>query len=128
MAEPLVFVLPLPVNFGNGRGHWRKKYSQMHQYWSTLDFGVIAGKVPRPPRTPYQRVRLDVELHHNREMDHDGAEARLKWPLDWLVRNGYIADDSPRHIERVGLVRQVHCRKDADRKLVLTLTPIAEAA
>jgi hypothetical protein len=128
MTAPLVFTLPLPVNLGNGRMHWRTKYASMKSYWCTLDCMLIAKRLPPRPKAPYARAHLDVAMHHNRDMDHDGAEARLKWPLDWLVTRGYLVDDSPRHIERAGLVQQVRCVKNTDRKLVLTLTPIAEAA
>ena len=129
MSEPLVFVLPLPANMANARfGHWAKKHRAMKDYWGVLDALLITKRLPRRPATPLARATLEIEMHHNRVMDQDGAEARVKWPIDWLVSRGYLVDDRPAHLVRTGLIRQVPCTKHTDRRLVLTLTPLAEAA
>lgn len=125
MSEPLVFVLPLPTNLGNARMHWAAKVNAKKSYWATLDVGVITKRLPRPPLVPFTRAVLDVELHHTHDTDQDNREARLKFALDWLVSRGYIVDDTDEHLQRTGLVRARKCSKVADRKLVLTLTPLA---
>ena len=32
-------------------------------------------------------------------MDTDNLMARLKWPVDWIVKAGYLADDGPKVLE-----------------------------
>ena len=125
MSEPLVFVLPLPMNIGNSRTHWAVKDKARRDYWHALDIGVLTKRLPRPPARPWSRVLLDAEMHHTHDTDKDNREARLKFPLDWLTSRGYIVDDSDAHLERTGFVRPVACRKVTERKLILTLTPVA---
>jgi len=90
--------------------------------------GVMGRRIPRPPARPWPRIRLDVEMRPVREMDHDNAEARLKWSLDWLTSRGYLAGDTPRHIERTGLIRQTKITSRQDASVVLTVTPLEVAA
>ena len=127
MSESLVFVLPLPANMGNRRGHWSNTYRAKKDYWASLDAGVLVKRLPRPPARPFTKARLDAEIHHTHDTDSDNREARLKHALDWLTSRGYIVDDSDKHLERTGLVRAVPCRKVTERKLVLTLTPLEAA-
>ena len=46
--------------------------------------------------------------------------ARLKWPLDWLTRAGYIADDSAPSLRWAGMPEQEIDRKN--RRVEITLT------
>jgi hypothetical protein len=128
VSEPLVFVLPLPVNLGNSRMHWAQKDKARRDYWHALDIGVLTKRLPRPPGRPYPRAVLDAEIHHTHDTDRDNREARLKYAIDWLTSRGYIVDDSDAHLERTGFVRAVPCRRVTERKLVLTLTPLEVAA
>jgi hypothetical protein len=105
--------------------HWTAKHRAKKEYWGYLDAAVTVKRLPRAPKRPYTKARLDAELHHTHDTDNDNREARLKYALDWLVSRGYVADDSDRCLERTGLVRAVPCKRVAERKLVLTLTPLA---
>jgi hypothetical protein len=125
MSEPLVFVLPLPVNLGNDRSHHMAKYRAKLKYWAALDAAAIVRRIPCRPAKPFARALLDAEMYHTHDTDTDNREARLKWVLDWLTSRGYIVDDKDEHLARTGLVRAIPCYKVADRKLVLTLTEIA---
>ena len=128
MTASLVFVLPLPVNLANARfGHWSNLHRTKTQYWNTLDLMAMAKRVPRKPAAPMMRSLMDVEIHHTHDCDHTNRETRVKWVEDWLTTRGYIVDDSDAHLKRTGEVRLVRCRKVADRKLVLTLTPLEAA-
>jgi hypothetical protein len=37
VTEPLVFVLPLPINIGNSRTHWAAKLKAKKDYWKVCD-------------------------------------------------------------------------------------------
>ena len=52
-------------------------------------------------------------------MDPDNLVARLKWPLDFLVHAGFIADDSPKVIKFAGIPAQRIDR--ANRRLEIEL-------
>jgi hypothetical protein len=125
MTEPLVFVLPLPINIGNSRTHWAAKFKAKKDYWTLCDLMLMAKRLPARPAQPYPRARMTAAIHHTQPTDADNREARLKWALDWLKTRGYIVDDSDAHLDRTELCRAVPCRKNTDRKLVLTLTPVA---
>jgi hypothetical protein len=120
VTAPLVFTLPLPVNLANTSfGHWAMKHRKRKEYWEALDVGVLF--------KPFPRARLDVVMYHTHDTDRDNREARLKWVLDWLTSRGYLVDDADAHLER-GEIAVHRCRTIPERRLVLTLTPIAEAA
>jgi hypothetical protein len=129
VSEPLVFVLPLPMNIGNSRTHWAAKNRARREYYKACDLMLMARRLPGPPiRGPYQRALLDVEIHHTHDCDRTNREARVKWPEDWLTSRGYVVDDKDAHLQRTGEVRLVRCQKVSERKMVLTLTPLAGAA
>ena len=54
-------------------------------------------------------------------MDHDNLAARMKWPQDYLVREQFIVDDDPGHLEW-GDFMQFIDRKD--KRLVIELEPL----
>jgi hypothetical protein len=128
VTAPLVFTLPLPVNLANTSfGHWAVKHKARKAYWESLDVGVTFKRLPCAPQRPYSRARLDVAMYHTHDTDRDNREARLKWVLDWLTSRGYLVDDADAHLER-GEIAVHRCRTIPERRLVLTLTPLAEAA
>lgn len=55
----------------------------------------------RPPREPWPRWRL-VGMHFRLHQLRDWLElaAGAKWTVDFLVRAGFVVDDSPREMER----------------------------
>lgn len=101
-------VLPLPLNLGNARLHWREKNRKMNAYF---DLCLVTVKVKRP-KWPLLRADINATFYVWNLMDEgDNMRTRLKWPLDWLVWRGYIEDDSPRTLTW-GPVSQVIDRKN----------------
>ena len=73
----------------------------------------------RPPASPWPRwqlVRAAFRLHNLR--DWIELEASLKWPIDVLVRQRFVLDDSPREMAPPPTPTQVIDR----RNLGVTLT------
>lgn len=85
--------LPLPPNMANGRMHWRLKDEKRREYLARCDAWH-----PKRGRT-LGRARIRAVLYVWNKMDPDGAVARLKWAVDWLVRRGFLEDDSEKHLE-----------------------------
>jgi hypothetical protein len=73
--------------------------AEKKRYYEHCDILVLAGKLPKPPKTEWARWRL-VSVHFRTYNVHDFFEmiARLKWPVDWLVSRDYVRDDSPREL------------------------------
>jgi hypothetical protein len=128
VSEPLVFVLPLPVNIGNSRTHWAAKNKAKKDYWAICDFMLMAKRLPPRPARPFPRAQLAAAIHHTHDTDADNREARLKWAIDWLHTRGYIVDDGDAYLERQTICGAVRCRLVTERRLVLTLTPLEVAA
>ena len=119
-TEPLVFDLPLPPNMLNGpssRLHPVKKSFKQREYRAACD---AVPALPAPPAMPLTRARLEITLRTSLAMDRDGAWARCKWPLDWLVARGYLRDDSPSVIGAPAFTAEKCKRSAAGVRLVLT--------
>ena len=99
-------VMPLPLARGNARLHWRTENRRKHEYW---DLCLATVKTKRPS-VPLRRALITITLYCWNTMDEPGLWERLKWPVDWLVRRGYIEDDSPR-VLTYGPVRQAIDRR-----------------
>lgn len=116
-------VMPLPpslTNSGKGRSrHWRSLRHEKHQYWDALDIRQALKIIPPPPAEPIEHAEASATFYLWNLMDDDGAMARLKWPLDWLVKRGYLVDDSRKHLTWDGLPEQFIDRKN--QRIVLTL-------
>lgn len=122
-VNPLTLTVPLPPNIANGRMHWQVKLKAKKAYWDTLSLLANCGKIPAEAVSRPRRARLAATLYLHSPMDDDNAMARLKWLVDWLVSNGYLAGDSRKHIEWEGLPKQFIDRKNP--RCVVTLTPAA---
>lgn len=106
------FILPLPPNEGNKRpGHWTVRHGKVKQYHKLLDDLAIVPRFPLPWVPTPDKVRLTVALYLWNLHDTDGAVARCKLPIDWLVRNDYAVNDSPKHLEWAGMPEQHIDRK-----------------
>ena len=98
--------LPLPPNRANARWHWRTEQRKRTDYelrcrvFSTMEPGQDE------PDMPWERARIKATLYVWSRNDLDNLMARMKWPVDWLVKAGYLVDDSPDHLEWVGLPEQ----------------------
>lgn len=125
MPESLTFIVPLPPNLANGRMHWRTKERFRKNYFNTMDMLYAARLLPRPGDT-WAQATVRAELFMKADMDDDNAMARCKWPVDWIVRKGYVLDDSRAHLRWEGLPAQTITRtKGATTALHLTLTKVA---
>ncbi len=123
-AASLTLTFPMPRNIGNGsHGHWRARHAQRVAYFRALDMLQLLGKIPAPPTSPHGRVRVDSIMHLANQMDVDNALRRHKWILDWLKTRGYIADDSPKHLEWVSFPEQ-RVKRDGNYRVELSLTPL----
>ena len=121
MGSPLTLTVPLPPNLANSRMHWRVKLNRKKAYWELLDMLKSAGALPRVPHDlPPTKTRVAATLYLFAPMDDDNAMARVKWILDWFVKNAYLRGDSRKHIEWAGIPHQVIDRKNPRVELVLT--------
>ena len=110
--------LPLPPNRANSRWHWRTEKRKRDAYF----LRCLVGVTKRPIR-PFERARLKATFHMHQLMDIDNLMARMKWPVDWLVRTGFIMDDSHKVLEWE-LPRQRVDRKF--QRLEIDLEPLYE--
>lgn len=109
-------VLPLPprlTNSAKGRSrHWRALENEKKAYWERLDLLRMLRKLPPPPAAPIEHAEATAVLYLWNPMDDDGAMARMKWPMDWLKRSGYIRDDRRKNLRWTGLPDQEIDRKN----------------
>lgn len=118
----MTFEMLLPPNFSNGKsGGWAKHYAKK-AYNKKMDQRQLLGLVPPPPKVPWPLVKASATFYLWNMMDEDGCTARLKFPQDWLVTRGYIADDKKKNIRWAGLPEQVIDRKN--QRLVLEIEPV----
>ena len=113
--------LPLPPNRANAREHWRVTHRKKKEYYERAMY-ALANQVPRPSR-PMKRPTLTATLYVWNPMDADNRTARIKFPLDCLVRYGLLADDSEKHLDFTEIPKQVVDRKNM--RVVLRLTEAA---
>lgn len=107
------FVLPLPPNMSNSRWHWRTKYKKQFEY--ELRCLHALGHAEKT----LERATISAHLFLYSYMDVDNAMARLKWPVDLLVKHGYIADDSRKVLTWSGLPEQTIDRKNPRLEITL---------
>ena len=63
-------------------------------------------------KPPMAKAKISAKLYTYNKMDVDNLFARLKWPLDWLTRRGYILDDDPEILDWQGIPKQAVDRKN----------------
>lgn len=87
-------------------GGWMRRslpvvYDQHLEEYEDACVVAMRGQGIVPPATPWPRWRLvsaDFRVHNVR--DWTELLASLKWPIDVLVRQRYVAGDSPREMQR----------------------------
>lgn len=125
---PITLELPMPPRLTNssaGRSrHWRSLWREKQEYYGRLNLMQAAGVFPKPPNPTPALTSMHVRMHLGGRMDHDGAMARMKWPLDWLVANRYLVDDNHKHLQWEGFPEQ-HIKRDGNYRIVIVLTPAA---
>lgn len=111
--------LPLPPNMANGRFHWRVKNNKRKAYFEACDIASIilnrdyVEAVSLP--LPIMRARIKAVVYCGGEMDTDNCLARLKWPVDWLVKRHYLKGDKPSQLEWDWPIKQIVDRKEQYR-------------
>tara|TARA_R110000824_G_C15038842_1_gene660179 strand:- start:222 stop:578 length:357 start_codon:yes stop_codon:yes gene_type:complete len=113
------FTLPLPPNRGNARWHWRTEKRKKDSWFVHADLLYKPSKKP-----PMAKAKISAKLYTYNKMDVDNLFARLKWPLDWLTRRGYIVDDDPDVLDWQGIPKQAVDRKN--QRLEIQLEEITD--
>jgi Holliday junction resolvase RusA-like endonuclease len=113
----MTITLPLPPNLGNGRLHWRTKQAKRRAYQTNAL--ILMAMESKIPAKPLPKARVTATLYVHQRMDADNLFARLKWPLDCLVRSGWLEDDGPDHLEWAAMPTQVVDRKNPRIEITL---------
>lgn len=114
----IVFTLPLPPSLNQmidlakkrtrrtRNGGFMKQsmpivYDQALESYELECLAAIRTAGISPPREPWPRWEL-ISMHFRVHNQRDWLElaAGAKWPIDCLVRMGFVAGDSPRELER----------------------------
>lgn len=108
----------------NGRSHWAVKHKKKHALWAMYDVLVHGQVNPAPPKTPFSKATIEARCVVGAVNDLDNLLARLKPTVDWLVYAGYVVDDTPKHLEWVGMPTQRVSRKNTP-EVEIVLTPVS---
>jgi hypothetical protein len=110
-------------------GGWMKRtlpvvYDQEKETYELLCLAVSREQKVQPPPAPWERWRLERASFRLR-MLRDPLEllAGLKWTVDWLVRQGFVADDGPNHLLHIPLPEQRIER--SDRGVTIEISEVA---
>lgn len=118
---------PIASNRRHGSSrHWRAIEREKKAYWEQLDLLQLVRRIPPSPKAPIARATLRSTMYLGAAMDDDNAVIRHKWPIDWLVRAGFLATDRRSCLRWEALPDQV-IKRDGDYRLALTITPVQEA-
>jgi hypothetical protein len=109
--------LPLPPNMANSRMHWAVKNKKRVKYFADCAMAALLSAKggehdPKRWEAP-AHVIVRATIYCGGKMDHDNAIARLKWPIDWMVRGAYLVGDKPEQLIWIWPITQVVVR---DRK------------
>ena len=123
--------LPLPPNRANAREHWRVTHRKKNAYYDlahlmlcgSLSCAYDGGLVAKYDGLPLIRPTLTATFYLWAKMDRDNLMARLKWPIDCLVRYGLLVDDNEKWLD-LQMPKQVIDRKN--QRVEITLEPAAE--
>lgn len=105
-------------------GGWMRRslpvvYDQHLEAYEIEALAALRQQGITPPATPWPRWRLvSAAFRVHNERDWTELLASLKWPVDVLVRLGFVLDDSPREMEPPPTPTQAIDRK----RLGVTLT------
>jgi hypothetical protein len=125
VSDRLTFVLPEPPTFNamlalakkrtrKYKGAWLDKAQPVVYDEAKSDYETkctLCANAARkfPPREPWRAWALEsVELRVHQLYDPIELLGALKWPVDWLVKRGYVANDSaeelldyPKPVQRI---------------------------
>lgn len=101
----LTLWFPRPDDAANRLGaHWAGLARRRKRYHAELDTRRDAKLLPPPPESPIEYATLYTTWYmvgRQQVIDDDNAHYRLKAGVDWLVRNGYLIEDTPRRLVRM---------------------------
>lgn len=106
-------------------GGWMKRslpvvYDQHLEVYELEAMAALRMQGIVPPVTPWPRWRLvSAAFRVHNERDWTELLASLKWPVDVLVRQRFVLDDSPREMEPPPTPTQVIDRKRLGVTLVI---------
>lgn len=109
--------LPLPPNRANARWHWTTEKRLKDEYYEKAGLWILPQRL-KPQH--WQTANISATLFVWMLSDYDNLYARLKWPLDFLVINKFIADDSPKVLTWASPLEQEIDRKDSRIEFRLT--------
>ncbi len=96
-------IVPLPPTLTNrNRNHFVQHRLKQH-YYQQLGTLLIARLLPAPPDRPPAVAELTVGYFLFNEGDGDNNRGRCKWPVDWLVGQGYLPGDKTSVLKFVDL-------------------------
>ncbi|KKL26223.1 hypothetical protein LCGC14_2397440 [marine sediment metagenome] len=119
-SEGMKLILPLPPNRANAREHWRVTHRKKQEYYDMAAFALLGKDWTSGMRG--NRVRLSATLFLWVKMDRDNLVARLKWPIDCLVRHDLLVDDNEKWLD-LQMPKQAVDRKNM--RVEIELTPCA---
>jgi Holliday junction resolvase RusA-like endonuclease len=109
--------LPLPPNRANARWHWTTERRLKVEYYEKAGLWILPQRLE--PQG-WQAANISATLYVWAMSDWDNLHARLKWPLDFLVNNNFIKDDSPLVLKWVTPLEQEIDRKNQRIEFRLT--------
>jgi hypothetical protein len=110
-------VVPLPMNHNNEftQMHWRDQH-RVHQEYNRQCADLRDLKLmPTPPQPTPELVTIEATFYLRKLMDADGLKSRIKHPLDFLNRAGWMADDNTKHLRWAHEPQQFLCGKTPPR-------------
>jgi hypothetical protein len=125
-GDVLTLTVPMPDPLSNASGrsrHWRTVNRAKKAYWAQLDEWQNCGLIPPPPKQPIASATIHSTMYLGGWMDEDGAVARHKWPIDWLVTRGYLHTDRRTGLRWEAFPQQI-VRRNGDYRIEITLTPV----
>ena len=110
--------LPLPPNRANAREHWRVTHRKKKKYYELAHNALRTQELELPYGC--RRPTLTATFYVWSKMDPDNAAARMKFPIDALVKFGLLVDDSEKHLDFTEIPKQVIDRKSQRVEITLS--------
>lgn len=111
-------ILPLPPSMLNNSlayAHWAIKSHRHNEYLGQIKTLGTLDLLPAPPKQAPEKARLQATFYVRRDNDQAGLMERCKWPVDWLVKAGWLKDDNQKHLAWAGVPTQVIVVKEPPR-------------
>lgn len=98
---PQIFTIPLMPMSRNARdrAHWSDRAQELNDW--TLMIPMCAEKFRQGKTDPKRRVEIVFRKSRGPLQDRDNLYARVKTPLDAVVKRGWLYDDSPQYVDLI---------------------------